>query len=684
MDDVVTAVLDDVAPLRKINRGRKRASWLTPEAIAAKRRRRKLERIWTKDGSNKSRIVYRQACRSANKLITDSKRKFIERKLEESAGNPRRQWDVVNNLLHSHDAKSNSTPDDGTFSDRIAAFFHDKVANLKSSIRQHLVGVVLDPFVWDVDFTEPTLGMVAPVTASEVEKLINSMPAKSSPLDFVPTVLLKRCSEVFSRIIARLANLSFSEGMFPNRFKMAQITPILKKPGLDDSELASYRPISNLNTISKILERLFLARLTPQISKSPCYNIFQSAYRKFHNTETALLKLLNDVYCTIDGRKITVLIALDLSAAFDTLDHSTILTRLQHSFGITGPALSWLSTYLDGRSQFVKVGDTRSSILRNIYGVPQGSVLGPTLFACYVAPIASLISSYGVQFHQYADDTQLYIGVSPADVAITVDLLDRCTSALEDWFSQNGMCLNPAKSEVLVLGTRQNLSKLHGNQSFSIAGCSVRPSDKIKNLGVTLDPTLSFDAHVSAVCKASHYHIRALRHIRRTLSTDIAKTVACAIVGSRLDYCNSLLYLVSNKNINKLQHAQNTAARVVLNRPRFIYPNARQILMELHWLPVNERIVHKLATLVFKIRLYHEPSYLDALLVDYVPARSLRSGDRKGLLVVPPSKLVIGSRAFSVAAPALWNELPESIRMSPSVASFKATLKTHLFRHAFT
>ena len=357
---------------------------------------------------------------------------------------------------------------------------------------------------------------------------------------------------------------------------------------------------------------------------------------------------------------------------------------MQRSLGITGLALDWLSTYLSGRSQFVKIGEAQSAVTLNSYGVPQGSVLGPTLFSCYVAPIARLISSFGVQFHQYADDTQLYIGVSPADVAVTEDVMNRCTSALEDWFSQNGMCLNPAKSEVLVLGTRQGLTKLNSNQTFRIAGCTVGPTDKIKNLGVTLDSTLSFDAHVNAVCKASHYHIRALRHIRRTLSTDLAKTVACAIVGSRLDYCNSLLYRASNKNIHKLQHAQNAAARVVLNRPRFTFPNARPMLKELHWLPINERIEHKLATLVFKTRFYHEPSYLDTLLVDYIPTRSLRSGDKKGLLVVPPSKLVLGSRAFSVAAPSLWNSLPEGIRLSCSVASFKANLKTHLFRLAFT
>jgi hypothetical protein len=309
--------------------------------------------------------------------------------------------------------------------------------------------------------------------------------------------------------------------------------------------------------------------------------------------------------------------------------------------------------------------------------------LGPVLFSLYVAPIASVITSFGVSFHQYADDTQLYLGISPGSIAITTDLIDRSTVALRDWFTNNGMCLNPSKSEVLLVGTRQQLEKVNsaaGTSNFKVAGSEIIPETKIKSLGVVFDSELSFDDHVSAVCKAAHFHIRALRHIRRTISTDMAKTVACAIVGSRLDYCNALLFNISVKNINRLQRVQNVAARVVMNRSKFTH--AKPILKELHWLPVNERIQHKLATLVYKTRFYHEPSYLANFLVDYVPQRSLRSSS-KGLLVIPRTKTVTGSRAFSVAAPALWNCLPESLRLSDSVASFKAALKTYFFIKAF-
>ena len=162
-----------------------------------------------------------------------------------------------------------------------------------------------------------------PVTPAEVSQLLRSMSNKSSPLDYIPTSLLKSCADTFSILISHLANQSFTQATFPSKFKLALISPLLKKSGLPKSDLANFRPISNLNTIGKILERLALARFFLHISKSPSFSPLQSAYRKFYSTETALLKLTNDIMETIDSGKITILTALDMSAAFDTLDHVT-------------------------------------------------------------------------------------------------------------------------------------------------------------------------------------------------------------------------------------------------------------------------------------------------------------------------------------------------------------------------
>jgi len=194
------------------------------------------------------------------------------------------------------------------------------------------------------------LSSFQPVSTEEVRRLLTTMPSKSSPLDVVPCSLLKSCADVFAPVIARLANLSMQTGQFPSRYKQAQVLPLSKKAGLDSSLPGNYRPISNLSTISKVLERLVLTRLRPHLLASPNFSQYQSAYRKGHSTETALLEVLDGVYTAADNRQVTVLISLDLSAAFDTVDHAIVLQRLQSEFGVTDIPLSWLHSNLVGRT----------------------------------------------------------------------------------------------------------------------------------------------------------------------------------------------------------------------------------------------------------------------------------------------------------------------------------------------
>jgi hypothetical protein len=264
-----------------------------------------------------------------------------------------------------------------------------------------------------------------------------------------------------------------------------------------------------------------------------------------------------------------------------------------------------------------------------------------------------------------------------------MDLLDQCTTALQDWFNNNGLCLNPSKSEIILVGTRQKLSSAFNEfdaSSVKIAGCPIVPSNSIKNLGVLIDSTLSFNSQVDSTCKAIHFHLRALKHIRKSITTDTAKTIACSIIGSRLDYCNSLLAGTSERNIMKLQRAQNTAARVVMGVRKF--DHITPALKTLHWLPVKDRITFKIASIVFKTKLYKEPGYLATLLQDYAPSRQLRSSDQN-LISVASARTVIGSRGFSITAPTVWNNLPDSVKKSKNTAEFNNKLKTYLFTKTY-
>ena len=176
------------------------------------------------------------------------------------------------------------------------------------------------------------------------------------------------------------------------------------------------------------------------------------------------------------------------------------------------------------------------------------------LLSLFISPVTNLISSFNLHFHQNADDTKLYIGVPPGGIQPTKELINDCTSTLQNWFLQNGLCLNPDKSEALIIGTGACLRTYfpESDITVSVANCSIKVKCEIKNLGVVLDRTLSLDKHVEAVCKSAHCHIQALQHIRGSFSIDQAKSVACAIIGSRLDYCNGLFYGISASNILKL------------------------------------------------------------------------------------------------------------------------------------
>jgi len=238
------------------------------------------------------------------------------------------------------------------------------------------------------------------------------MPSKSSPLDVLPCSLLKSCAHVFAPAIARLANLSLQTGKFPTRNNKAQVLPLLKKAGLDSSQPANYRPISDLSTVSKILERRVLARLRSHLLSSANFSQFQSVYRKEHSTKTALLEVLDGVFTVAEDKQVTVLIGLDLSAAFDTVD-------LRLEFGVTDIPLNWLQSYLEGRTQFIKMGQHESHATEVDVGVPQGSVIGPLLFTVDCSLIADVIAHHGAQYHQHADDTQLHLALRVSNVPLT-------------------------------------------------------------------------------------------------------------------------------------------------------------------------------------------------------------------------------------------------------------------------
>ena len=280
------------------------------------------------------------------------------------------------------------------------------------------------------------------VCTDDVRKIVTKSANKSCALDPIPTDLLKKCLDVLLPNITRIINMSLSSGFVPETLKVAQVIPLIKKPKLERNEFKNYRPISNLKFISKTIERAASAQLAKYLEENGLHGPKQSAYRKYHSTETALLRVQNDLLCAIDKHQEAVLILLDYSAAFDTIDHQILIKRLHDRYGIVGTALQWFSSYLSGRTQSVNIAGTLSDNMSLTEGVPQGSVLGPQLFTMYTAPLGDIIEAHGINYMTYADDTQLYVVLNRSERSTAISKLEQCVHDVKAWSIQNKLMLN--------------------------------------------------------------------------------------------------------------------------------------------------------------------------------------------------------------------------------------------------
>jgi hypothetical protein len=637
--------------------------------------RSKLETIYRRTKHDTDLTNFKNQARKVNKLITTARRTYYRSLISMHKDKPRKLWSTINSLL-SRKAPP-SLPDTSSFPELATSFqtfFNEKILKLCSAFKP-APSSTSNPHI-PPSAIPPSFEHFHPATLDEVLQAINSATDSTCTLDCIPTSLLKSCLPVLLQPITTLINLALSEANFPTAFKQAIVKPLLKKHNLPKQDLSSYRPISNLNFISKILERIIHNRLFTHLNTFPSLSPFQSAYRRLHSTESALLKIQNDLLLSINQQKTSALILLDLSAAFDTIDHKILLTRLSSFYGITGRALDLISSYLSNRSQSVSVNNCTSLPSTIHTGVPQGSVLGPLLFSLYTSPISELFVNSPVSYHLYADDTQLYISFSPTDSKNNLAMLSSILNTVHNWLTTNRLTVNPAKTEYLLIGTPQQRSKITSSD-ITFQNTTLSPTDSARNLGFIFDSDLSHKKQISSVCRTSFHHIRQLRQIRSSLDTSSAVVLANALVSSRLDYCNSLYYGLPDSSLHKLQRVQNALARVVcpgVKRHHHITP----ILRKLHWLPIKQRILFKIATLTFATLQNQLPSYLSNLLTRHTPSRSLRT-KHQHQLICPLIKSNNGRRSFSYAAPTTWNSLPVNLRSLSSIETFRSHLKTHLF-----
>lgn len=659
------------------------APWYDHTIAALRRQRRRAERRWRRLRSDPSRREYVVARSAVIEQVLHRKTDYYRDQWISCGGDQKKVFSLLKNLLGRDTlvALPSSVSDSQLASD-FSQFFQSKISRIREELDSVLVQ---DEFSVEFHHQHPPVSLLLefrPVDEADIQRYLRELHGTYCSLDPINVSKIMKAYVTAAPFLMSIVNKFFTECNFVDSEKLALLRPLLKKIGLDVEDMSNYRPVSNLSFLSKLVERAILDQLLPFLEQNGIVPQYQSAYRKFHSTETALCKILNDLVTNTCSGKASLLVLLDLSAAFDTVDHDVLLSDL-FSFGIRGNAYLLLQSYLTNRFQRVVVGESFSEPTPLQFGVPQGSVLGPILFILYSSGLANLLEAHGVDYHFYADDTQIYIQINNV-----MDIKDKISSLLHDikiWMTRRKLKLNDGKTEIIIVkgNLRSNVAAEFG--TFELAGAHLHPAVSVRNLGVMFDSSLNFKDHINSLVKSCNYHIRNLYAVRRFLDSDCLVTLVHSFIVSRVDYCNSLFLGLPNYLLKRLQSIMNRSARLIFSLAPGV-PTTR-FLIKLHWLPIKARIEFKICLLVFKALRFKQPKYIADMLSPLVVESNLtlRSGDDPYRLHEPRAvgERDFAARSFTYTAPRLYNELPVTVRQQTSVEGFKTHLKTFLFLQAY-
>ena len=646
-----------------------KAPWFDKEYRELRTQRRKAERIWRKSQSPSDFVIYKELCKSSTDLARQKKKEHFVSVIDRAEGNPRTLYQIVNKELDRKQSRQlpDFTEDISELATTFNKFFVDKIDKIRKCMTDDATPILTkgsqsthSKFLYNFE----------PATLEEIKDIINESGIKCSPADLLPQSLYKENISTLLPVIVELVNISLSSGNVDG-VKLADIIPLLKDESLDPNILKNFRPVSNLTFLGKVIERVVLRRLNHHMTVNNLHCPDQSAYRRNHSTETLLIRIWNDLLIATDEKKATVVMLLDLSAAFDTVDHGLLLRILKNEIGLRGIALQWFASFLTGRAQRIRLGNVTSEEILIKFGVPQGSVLGPVLFNIYIRSIYAYVKNLGFNISGYADDHQVSKSFGSASQGmVLIYELDRCFQEIKQWMNRYYLQLNDSKTQIIVFGSSRILRNIQINGINTSSGTTVRFISNVKNLGIYMDSKLTLSDQVVNLKKKSFATLRNIRKIRFLLTKEQLKVIVNSLVVSCLDYCNGLFYGINEKLLMQLQLVQNAAAKAVTGK--YKYDHLGDDLSQLHWLTVRKRVIFKLGLLAYKSVNGLAPVYLQELFRYAHHGHTLK-------LMVPQVNSSFGQKSFSVIGPRLFNKLPVSITSSINVDVFKKALKTYLF-----
>ena len=644
--------------------------WVDHEYKKSRIMRRKLEKAWRKNKTSENRVKYVEQRKICAELSISKQQEYYAKLVDGSSSNQRSLFKVVEQL---QDKKSTRILPQHTDPKKLANEFNEYYVEKIDKLRKTIPESSMDRTVMN-KFEGEKLAVFAPTTDEELREIISEFGVKTSVEDPLPTKVLKFIIDEMIPTYKILVNKSLAEGSVEG-IKHSMIDPLLKKDNLDPEIKKHFRPVNNLIFISKLIERIVTRRLDGHMAKNNLHNKKQFAYKKHHSTETMMVGIADDVLAGFDEDKCTVMVFLDLSAAFDTIDIEVLLTILSEEIGLTGAALQWCKSFLTDRTQRVNINGQYSESMAVKNGAPQGSVLGPKFYNIYVRGQPKVIQNCGFMSTSFADDSN---GMKKFAITFQYNVLKHdvpmCISEVTKWMNSMFLKINPDKTEIILFHPDWLKSQVVV-KGTNIGDECIRFSDEVKNVGVWLDQNLNLDKHINKIVSHCYKLLKDLGRIRNVLSQKHAEMLVHAIITSRLDYCNSLYFNISKSNLYKLQKVQNAAARLVMRSKRRC--SVSGALKELHWLRIEARVMFKIILLIYK----SVTGQCSANLEIRYKSHQCRPQDEL-LLEAVGAKTKYGRRRFQYVGPRLWNALPVEIRREENMDTFKTKVKTLLFNDA--
>ena len=511
--------------------------------------------------------------------------------------------------------------------------------------------------------------LLSGVTEDEIMKEINNLEQNKSPgQDEFTSKFLKISANMIVPTLCEIFNLSIKTGEYPDPLKIAKVIPIFKKG--DPSLASNYRPISVLSCINKIFEKILFRRLYNFLEK---YNIlyeFQFGFRQGHSTEHALVEIIDKIKLAMDNNELTCGLFLDLSKAFDTVNHEILLYKLDH-YGIRGPALKLLKNYLTNRKQFVKIGQNKSELRLISCGVPQGSVLGPLLFILYINDLHKACSTGNTRI--FADDTNIFFKCKDTNEITRIGSL--LMMQLHQWFKSNKLTLNAEKSNFVVFRSkRKNLNDIPDQLQFE--NQKISRNNSVKYLRVTLDEHLTWNEHILDLCNKLKRHFKTFYCIRRYLNKKQVKSIYYALIYSHIKY-GITVYGSANKNmIAKIQTLQNKLLKVLMGK-NYRY-STNSLHNELEILKVSD--IAKTNTVTFIHNYFHDK--LSKIFKNYFTVfnevHNINTRGSTNNIIIANHKTNFGHSTMKIKGAKLWNNIDADTKKLKNVKLFRKQLKTNI------